>query len=81
VDEPEVAHPRASKAPWTSFDDALDVPDAKSSRSTSATAKPWRAASSATPAPMIPPPTTSRSKPSDRSRSRLVARGSSTTRG
>ena len=30
-----------------SFDDALEVPDAKSSRSTNATAKPWRAASSA----------------------------------
>src|SRR5437764_3618678 len=48
--------------PWTSFDDALLVPEAKSPLSMRATRRPRRAASRATPAPVMPPPRTSRSK-------------------
>ena len=44
-----------------SFDDAPEVPLPKSRASTSATARPIRAACAAIPDPMIPPPTTSRS--------------------
>ena len=44
-----------------SFDDAPEVPLPKSRASTSATARPMRAACAAIPAPTIPPPTTSRS--------------------
>src|SRR5262249_21411831 len=53
--------------PWMSLDDRLDVPDAKSDCSTSATRSPRNAASRAMPAPLMPPPMTRRSK---RSRSR-----------
>ena len=45
-----------------SRDDRLEVPLAKSSRSTSAVRSPRMAASRATPAPVMPPPITSRSK-------------------
>ena len=47
---------------WISFEDALVVPPPKSPRSTSATARPCRAAVAAMPAPTMPPPITSRSK-------------------
>ena len=47
--------------PWRSFVDLLDEPEAKSLCSTSATERPRLDASSATAAPMIPPPTTSTS--------------------
>ena len=47
--------------PCTSFDDFDDVPDAKSPLSTSAMRSPRDAASSATPVPVMPPPTTSTS--------------------
>jgi hypothetical protein len=47
--------------PWTSFEERLLVPDAKSAFSTSATLNPRVAASSATPAPVIPPPITTTS--------------------
>src|SRR5919199_2470236 len=45
-----------------SLDERLLVPEAKSLRSTSATRRPPRAASRAIPAPVMPPPMTSRSK-------------------
>src|SRR2546428_328532 len=46
-----------------SLDEREDVPDAKSWRSTTATRNPRLAASSATPAPVIPAPTTTTSTP------------------
>src|SRR3989304_3671177 len=45
-----------------SFEEALDVAPPKSPASTSAVARPARAAWAAIPAPMIPPPTPSRAK-------------------
>src|SRR5262245_57213850 len=63
-----------------SFDDELEVAPPKSRASTRATARPSRAACAATDAPMIPPPTTSRSnrRPARSSidRVRLSIRGS-----
>jgi hypothetical protein len=53
-----------------SLDDACEVPDPKSERSTSATLRPAWAASSATRLPMIPAPTTSRSNSPSKSRTR-----------
>src|SRR4051794_28249572 len=47
--------------PWTSLEDFDDVPEAKSSRSISAVRRPREAASRATPAPVMPPPTTTTS--------------------
>ena len=47
--------------PWIILDDFEDVPDAKSPFSTRAVFRPRLAASRATPAPVIPPPTTSTS--------------------
>lgn len=47
--------------PWMSFVERDDVPDAKSSRSTSATLRPRVEASIATPVPVAPPPMTSTS--------------------
>ena len=57
-----------------SFEDRLDVPDAKSERSSKATRRPRRAASRATPAPVIPPPITRSSTPSFAMASRSRAR-------
>ena len=51
-----------------------DVPEAKSSRSTSAVRRPRLAASSATPTPVIPPPMTSTSKVSVPNRSNIADR-------
>src|SRR5438067_9950231 len=65
---------RYRRPPWTSLEERLDVPDAKSRASTRATAKPRVAASSATAAPVIPPPTTGRSNVSEPSRSKAAAR-------
>ena len=53
---------RYRNPPWISLLERLEVPDEKSARSTSATLSPRVAASSAMPAPVTPPPTTSRSK-------------------
>src|SRR4029453_10547879 len=58
-----------------SFDDRLEVPAAKSDFSTRATLYPREAASRATPAPVIPPPTTTRSKLSRSIEARASARG------
>ena len=52
---------RYRSPPWTSLVDREDVPDARSPISTSATLSPRRAASRATPQPVMPPPMTSRS--------------------
>lgn len=57
-----------------SFVERLDAPEAKSSASTSATPRPRAASSRATPAPVMPPPTTQTSKVSLANRSMLVAR-------
>ncbi len=57
-----------------SFDERLLVPDAKSRASTSATRRPRSAASRATPAPVMPPPTMRTSKRSFARRLRLRAR-------
>src|SRR5829696_1851527 len=58
-----------------SLEERLDVPAAKSDFSTSATLYPREAASRATPAPVIPPPTTTRSNASRSSVASASARG------
>src|ERR1051326_1335481 len=60
--------------PWISLELRLDVPAAQSLRSTSATRRPRSAASRATPAPVIPPPTTSRSSSAEESAERVASR-------
>src|ERR1700677_2463942 len=57
-----------------SLDDFDEVPEAKSSRSTSAVLRPRLAASRATPAPVIPPPMTSTSNCSEDSAAKAVSR-------
>src|SRR5687767_15836737 len=57
-----------------SLDERLDVPPAKSPRSTSAVFRPRDTASRAMPAPVMPPPMTRTSKRSRLSRSRFAAR-------
>src|SRR5207244_3536151 len=57
-----------------SFELRLLVPAAKSMRSMSATARPRSAASRAIPAPVMPPPTTSRSSRSAGSRASVASR-------
>src|SRR3954452_13409115 len=53
---------RYRRPPWTIFEERLEVPLPKSSRSSSATEYPRVAASRATPAPVMPPPITTTSK-------------------
>src|SRR5437868_280342 len=60
--------------PCTSFEDFDDVPEAKSPFSINAVRRPRDAASSATPAPVMPPPTTRTSNGSSARRWRLEAR-------
>src|ERR1700728_1178397 len=67
--------------PWTILDDFDDVPEAKSAFSTSAVLRPRLAASSATPAPVTPPPITRTSNCSSASRARARARSKALTRG
>src|SRR5262245_38361650 len=61
-----------------SFELFDEVPDAKSSRSTSAVRKPRLAASSATPTPVMPPPMTSTSKRSPLRRFSMDGRSNGT---
>ena len=64
---PQVESLEVAEAPWMSLLERLDVPAAKSRFSTSATESPRLAASSATPQPVTPPPTTSTSNVSSAS--------------
>ena len=59
--QPQVAVLEVAHAPCTRRDERLEVPAPKSPRSTSATRSPRSAASRAMPAPLMPPPMTSRS--------------------
>ncbi len=65
---------RYRRPPCTSREERPEVPAAKSSFSASATESPRAAASSAMPAPVIPPPITSTSNRSSAIRVRLAVR-------
>src|SRR5262249_34522501 len=65
---------RERTPPWISLELRLEVPAAKSTASSSATERPRRAASRAIPAPVMPPPTTSRSRSASGRAARAVAR-------